>query len=1060
MKAKTMKTNQWWTELGPDQHHLVLQAALTTPPFSLDHLTSVSSLGPVNILQLMERLVQAGVLREDSSQGRGFFYFAEPATLEFIFNSFSRSELQAGARRMIRHLEGALSDGLKKHFALAYLYHVSGLPADHPVEILGCADHSLALHLKDEAALYYRLVLSGLSGRLRSRTHKQVFIRAVLGFIATQGHMVPLAEQEKFLQRARARAKSLDDPSLTAEVNLVYGHVCQSEGKYRLAQSLLDEAWEIARGQGDEELRRKVSLKTTDFLFWRGRVQDAVARYEEVIGNLEKIPDDENMLRACATLGWCYGICGRTARGLGLIEAVRLRAKELHLADVKTHTDLMTVLTLLDARRVPEAEVYLSDILSNPPQELGHYVMWAAQAAMAYVLFHHGDLAGASRLQHSFHEHSRKWGRTHHRGPWNFDYLAKLEDAGMIHPEMNYETELNRMLDWPDIYMKGVARRARAERRLNRGAAKSQVLADLSQSMALLRRAGARLELARSQVLMGRLLLSEGKTSRARGVLAEAWETFRAVNESLFPEDLRAHVDPEDREELLVKTFSLVGDTLGTVRQRKVLLEKIINLTMGLTHAEWGGFFEIDDQGRLTLVASRNLDPAMVGTERFAANREIIERVCATGKGMTRDARPAKDETRRHTIGTGWLICSPVTLKDRLIGALYFEGLLSRPSFPEKGLSLLTAIGHQAAVALDNVRAYEEIAALKDRLAEETRHYRMESDTSPHVGHLVGRSDSMVWVKRQMDKVAATDTTVLITGQTGVGKELVARGIHRLSPRAEGPFIAVNTASLAEGLIASELFGHERGAFTGALQARPGRFELAHGGTLFLDDVQYLPLDAQVKLLRALQEKEFERVGGRRTIKSDFRLIAATNQALEDLVDQGRFRSDLYYRLKVFPILVPSLNQRREDIPDLVAHFLAVYSRKFGKDLRGVSHKSMERLMDYPWPGNVRELRHVIERAVILSEGEVLKVPPLSESAPAEGHRRSWPSLDEMQRTYITDCLEECGWRVSGPQGAAHMLGLKPTTLHSKMKRLGIHRKSKPDQASSPSGPAPGPGPD
>jgi formate hydrogenlyase transcriptional activator len=1045
-----MKKRQWWTELGPDQQHLVLQAALTTPPFSLDHLTSVSPLGPVKILQLMERLVQAGVLEEDTSQGRGFYYFTDPDTPAFVFNSFPRTELQAGARKMIRHWETTLEDGLKKQFALAYLYHVSGLPADHPVEILNCADHSLALRLRDEAAVYYRIVLDGLSGRLRSRTHKRVFIRAVLGYIATQGHIVPLAEQEKYLQQARVRARSLDDPSLIAEVDLVYGQVCQSEGKYRLAQSLLDEAWEIARGQGDEELRRKVSLKTSDFLFWRGRVQDAVTRYEEVIGNLETIPDDEDLLRACATLGWCYGICGRTARGLGLIEAVRLRAKELRLADVKTHADLMTVLTLLDVRRVPEAEVYLNDILSRPPEELGHYVMWAAQASMAFVLFCHGDLAGTSRLQHSFHEHSKKYGRFHHRGPWNYDYLAKLEDAGMIHPEMNYETELARMLHWPDIYMKGVARRARAERLLNRGGPKAQIMSDLSQSLALLRRAGARPELARTQVLLGRLLLSEGQTTRARGLLAEAWETFRPVNESLFPEDLRAYIDPEDREELLVKTFSLVGGTLGTIRERKVLLEKIINLTMGLTHAQWGGFFEIDGQGRLALVASRNLDPAMVATERFDANRKIIERVCATGQGVTRDARPSRDEIRRHTIGTGWLICSPITLEDRVIGALYFEGLLTRPSFLQKGLSLLTAIGHQAAVALDNVRAYEEIAALKDRLAEETRHYRMESDTSPHVGHIIGQSPPMIWVKRQMDKVAATDTTVLITGQTGVGKELVARGIHRLSPRAEGPFIAVNIASLSEGLIASELFGHERGAFTGAIQARPGRFELAHGGTLFLDDIQYLPLDAQIKLLRTLQEKEFERVGGNRTIKSDFRLIVATNQALEELVDQGRFRSDLYYRLKVFPILVPPLSQRREDIPDLVVHFLAVYGRKFGKNLTGVSHRSMEQLVGYSWPGNVRELRHVVERAVILSEGEVLKVPPLSESAPAEGPGGARLSLDEMQRTYITDCLEECGWRVSGPHGAARLLGLKPTTLHSKMKRLDIRRNSPTDSPPAP----------
>ena len=342
---------------------------------------------------------------------------------------------------------------------------------------------------------------------------------------------------------------------------------------------------------------------------------------------------------------------------------------------------------------------------------------------------------------------------------------------------------------------------------------------------------------------------------------------------------------------------------------------------------------------------------------------------------------------------------------------------------------------------MDNVRAYEKIAILKDRLEEETRYYRMDSEISPQLEHMVGGSEAIRMVRNQMQKVAPMDSTVLITGETGVGKELVARGIHRLSRRFSGPFIAVNVASLSEGVIESELFGHEKGAFTGAVRARMGRFELAQGGTLFLDDIQNLSWDIQAKFFRVLEEKEFERVGGTHRFKADFRLIAATNRPLEDMVDERLFRADLYYRLNVFPIYVPPFRERQEDIPALAIHFLKTYNNNLGKDIQGISKRNMKRLMDYPWPGNVRELRHIIERAVILSEGKTLVLPSFQTYGREEGESSKDLTMEEMERSYIIKILEKCSWKVGGEGGAAQLLGLKPTTLHSKIKKLGIRRK-------------------
>jgi transcriptional regulator with GAF, ATPase, and Fis domain len=418
--------------------------------------------------------------------------------------------------------------------------------------------------------------------------------------------------------------------------------------------------------------------------------------------------------------------------------------------------------------------------------------------------------------------------------------------------------------------------------------------------------------------------------------------------------------------------------------------------------------------------------------------------VAKTGQEIIQRQSPQWPQIEGLKNEAGWMILSPVLLRDQVLGVLYLDSSLIGRTQPENDLPLLRAIGNQVAVALDNVQAYEQIAELRDRLEEETRFYRRGLEGSPTSGPIVGNSRAIRRVIQQINQVAPTDSAVLITGETGVGKELVAREIHRLSSCREGPFIPVNIAPLSEGLIASELFGHEKGAFTGAHRARRGRFELADRGTLFLDDVDNLSLDIQARLLRALQEKEFERVGGSRTIRSDFRLITATNQNLEELVSEHRFRSDLYYRLKVFPIHILPLRQRTQDIPLLVRHFLKAFAAKMNKNIKLISQQDMNRLTSYSWPGNVRELIHVIERAVILSETDRLNLPWLEDVSQGEAGlplKEGLLALHEMERFHIISVLQRCGWKVSGPGGAAELLEVKPTTLYSKINRLGIKRE-------------------
>jgi formate hydrogenlyase transcriptional activator len=329
-----------------------------------------------------------------------------------------------------------------------------------------------------------------------------------------------------------------------------------------------------------------------------------------------------------------------------------------------------------------------------------------------------------------------------------------------------------------------------------------------------------------------------------------------------------------------------------------------------------------------------------------------------------------------------------------------------------------------------------------ERFRQESAFLRDEAKTDRGLRILTGDSRVMKAVRLAIQQVARTDSTVLILGETGTGKELIARAIHQLSPRREHLLVTVNCAALAPGVIASELFGHEQGAFTGASRRRPGRFELAHRGTIFLDEVGELPLEMQVMLLRVLQERVIERVGGSGPIAVNVRVIAATHQDLTAAVGRSRFRSDLFFRLNVFPIHVPPLRERREDIPDLVRHFLHHYSRRMGKPVTDVSPAALPLLTQYHWPGNVRELENIVERAMIVADGDVLHVDPQwLQSAPADDARKQpGTGLAELERRAIADALERCHGRIYGPGGAAAALGLKPTTLYGRMRKYHISR--------------------
>jgi formate hydrogenlyase transcriptional activator len=474
--------------------------------------------------------------------------------------------------------------------------------------------------------------------------------------------------------------------------------------------------------------------------------------------------------------------------------------------------------------------------------------------------------------------------------------------------------------------------------------------------------------------------------------------------------------------------FSAIAEVLGRVipfdRLSLSLYDPIANVLRLVTYA---GPYRRDDYSPIGRVLELNDSPVGLA---FSTQKAVV-------RTDLEAERKTSSEERAFGHGFRSMCALPLTVRGKSIGGITV-GSLTRNQYTDADAQFLMEMANQIAIAVDNMRSYEEIETLKARFQSEAVYLQEEIKTEHNFEEIIGQSAPMRQLLRKIEQVAPTEATVLIQGETGTGKELLARAIHDRSRRKERPLVKVNCGSIPSGLVESELFGHEKGAFTGATQRRIGRFELAKSGTIFLDEVTELPTDTQVKLLRVLQEGEFERVGSSETIKVDVRVIAATNRDLKEVVRSGSFRDDLFYRLNVFPLEVPPLRERKGDIPLLVNFFLSKFGKKLGKEVRGVSQKAMESLANYNWPGNIRELQNVIERSVVVASGPLVNVDHSMIQANDSVQESILDTLENVERSHIVRVLNETHWVIHGHKGAAQILGINASTLRSRMAKLKI----------------------
>ncbi len=976
-----------------------LALAVSAKPVSVDTLVEWGLARPSALIAWLDAARARKVVSEDASSGPGHFRLTDEArsaalaratTQDFRIlvrqPSFIPELLEAAKREAARRGAGMAAELYRAVFD-------SVAPEEFPGGPVGYVDSLV------EGLRLYR----GVAFYLRDALDRAIALAVERGDLASQAPLLA------------ARA-----------LNAAHGE------SPRESDALLAHAREAAEAVSGA-VRVEVLTYSAVSLVYMGRLREGIAAFESLLGD---VPDDLVTLdhrllitpEALCVLAVAYSNAGQHARAIDLMHRMFAFGDREGAAPVRDLAGLFLGLlhaTMGEFEAAGEfAETAYDKFISGATDpSLG----WFAGTAQSLVRASQGLMADARAALEAGAAAWKRAGSRPMPGLAVYDVVDQIEAAG-------------------EAPLTGIDMAAEAERATKMPLAQAAGLGHRYLAMRAARVAGTDEELA----------AAAARLETAIGLLSEAgalYDLARVCNEAAALAERRCRPDEARRFRSDAAKASPIGERSA---ERDALGLRSAVLGLGRLplrkHGEglWGEIAARLCEGlgaeRCAIVEAGNPPRllAVRGGSRVWSDALVadITGCCDCSIGFVKP--PWNEEDRDEE---GQLLVIPFSSTAlRRTGWVALENRRVRPGVGSKDRAVIEVLGEQLSILFENTALWQELQAVRVRLEQENRYYRQQEGTTAGSGSIIGHSPALKSTLDLVARVAPTDSAVLITGETGVGKELVAREIHRSSRRADGPFIAVHIASLAPGLVASGLFGHEKGAFTGATSQVRGRFELADGGTLFLDEIGELGLEEQVRLLRVLQEGTFERVGGTRPIRSDFRLVAATNRDLSSLARSGRFREDLYYRLNVFPILMPPLRDRSEDIPTLALYFMEQSGRRLGRKFEGIGEADMARLTAYPWPGNVRELMHCIERAAVLSDGPRLRIPPLdpaeapsSASAGEDAAPGGIPiPLAEAERRHIKKVLQHAKGRITGTGGAAEILGLNPSTLHFRIGKLGL----------------------
>lgn len=996
-------------------------------PVSLDSLSQLTNTPATLVLNLMEKLRRRGWVIECKGIGRGCFTLKHPSCLKELRNSISLESVVDIIEKLIEHYKKAEIPYERKILTLADLFKKIPPTFEGLKIIKEAADLLFKSYDKLSSVPYYDYILEHFS-KCDPKCEEEAFLFVDSAIAKTYilMHRMQPQDQINLLQKAKELAEAYRFPNKLALIFLRLGRAFQDIRRYHEASVYIERFLDLAGSLEENEEIKLASHCLSEYYVWKGNFKEAIACYEKLLNEIEEFEEDENALMATQLIGFSLVLCGRISRGLGMIEAVKEKAKRLNYTQVVNYCHQAEVIAYFSLNRIEDARKSLENLLNAPKEDLGDILYWGALIHKAYLETLHENYNGAQILLKKAFQFKTEKQRVLTFYPWLFETLYILEKRGYNISEITLESLVEQALSYDDLFVKGIALRYRGMKCLE--TADEKALGYFLSSERYLRYSGAQIELSRTWIALGRYFMKKGEIKKAKGYLKKAWEILSSIDPRLFPEDLIGWVSNDQRVEVTLNRIIKLNEALRASREIPSFLEKALNVAMDISLAMRGAVLS-EEEGELKIIVSRNIDPSSF--DKYKASINFLELI----RNEYELVLSPHDDFKEP------VICMPIKLDAQRNGCLYLEGKIDQDEFSADTVAFIRILCAFISLAVMNLYlqeisinnlsnlAFNEIASNNDEQKEELA--------------IIGESQAIRTILEQIKQVALTDATVLILGETGVGKELVARTIHNLSDRRNGPFIAVNLAAIPQELIASELFGHEKGAFTGAYERQRGLLELADGGTIFFDEIGDLPLSIQVKLLRVLEEGTFTRLGGAKPIKSNFRIIAATNKNLWEEVKKGTFRQDLYYRLNVFPIYIPPLRERKEDIIPLANHFLKKFCEKYGKRIKNIPQTEMKKLLEYHWPGNVRELKHTIERAVILSNGYNVKFT-LGEERVYKGEESASPlkALADVEKEHIEKVLQLTGWRISGPKGAASILKVKPSTLRFKMKKLGIKRPS------------------